>query len=219
MGMRMGQGNDKINEEVQVRGSEYIFLSLVDATPMQGVTLCRPVRLTRTRQGRRAALSVAAGLPGHDLRHQPCRGRHVSEASSFDNIIRTSTQPSTAPLYGFINIKSQILPTAMNDRKHSTMDSEKGDAMPIRPCRPRNRPLVTGFVVVALCYLLWSATSRYNVFHHICGTHTVTPVVVDQERALVPLEAHIMSKCPDAKVGSAVKLWTPNLTFHRTVLE
>lgn len=216
MGIRMGLGSDKINEEVQVRGSEYIFLSLVDATPMQGVTLCRPVRLTRTR---RAALSVAAGLPGHGLRHQPCRGRHVSEASSFDNIIRTSTKPSTAPLYGFINIKSQMLPTGINDRKHSTMDSEKGDAMPIRPCRPRNRPLVTGFAVVALCYLLWSATSRYNVFHHICGIHTVTPVMVNQERALVPLEAHIMSKCPDAKVGSAGKLWTPNLTFHRTVLE
>ncbi|PMD62953.1 uncharacterized protein K444DRAFT_558334 [Hyaloscypha bicolor E] len=96
-------------------------------------------------------------------------------------------------------MKPQMLPTSMNDRKHSTMDSEKGDAMPIRPCRPRNRPLVTGFAVVALCYLLWSAISRYNVFHHICGIHTATPVMVNQERALVPLEAHIMSKCPDAK--------------------
>jgi hypothetical protein len=116
-------------------------------------------------------------------------------------------------------MKPQMLPTAMNDLKQSSMDNEKGDAMLIRPCRPRNRPLLTGFGVVALCYLLWSATSRYNVFHHICGTNRVTPMTINQERALVPLEAHIMSKCPDAKVGSADNIWITNLTFHRIVLE
>jgi hypothetical protein len=43
--------------------------------------------------------------------------------------------------------------------------------------------------------------------------------MITQERALVPLEAHIMSKCPDAKVGSAGNLWVTNLTFHRIVSE
>ena len=116
-------------------------------------------------------------------------------------------------------MKPQTLPTAMNDRKLSSMDSEKGEAMLVRPCRPRNRPLVTAFGVVALCYLVWSATFRYNVFHHICGNHKVTPVMNSQERALVPLEAHIMSKCPDAKVRFVNNMWITNLTFHRTVLK
>jgi len=35
----------------------------------------------------------------------------------------------------------------------------------------------------------------------------------------VPLEAHIMSKCPDAKVDSASNVWISNLTFYRIVLE
>jgi hypothetical protein len=43
--------------------------------------------------------------------------------------------------------------------------------------------------------------------------------MINQERALVPLEAHIMSKCPDAKVGSADNIWIMNLTFHRIVSE
>lgn len=116
-------------------------------------------------------------------------------------------------------MKPHLLPTAMNDRKHSSMDSEKGDAMPIRPCRPRNRPLLTGFAVVALCYLMWSATSRTNVFHHLCGNHRATPVTISKEQALVPLEAHIMSKCPDAKVGDASTAWITNLTLHRIVSE
>jgi hypothetical protein len=116
-------------------------------------------------------------------------------------------------------MKPQTLPTAMNDLKLSSMDSEKGEAMLVRPCHPRNRPLVTAFGVVALCYLVWSATFRYNVFHHICGNHKATPVMNNQERALVPLEAHIMSKCPDAKVRFVNNMWITNLTFHRTVLK
>jgi len=100
------------------------------------------------------------------------------------------------------------------------MDSEKEGAMLIRPSRSRNRPLVTGFAVVAFCYLLWSATSRFNVFHHFCGKQGATPVTINHsEHALVPLEAHIMSKCPDAKVDSASNVWISNLTFYRIVLE
>jgi hypothetical protein len=119
--------------------------------------------------------------------------------------------------YAFIVMKPQTLSTAMNDHKLSSMDSEKGEAMLVRPCRPRNRPLATAFGMVALCYLVWSATFRYDVFHHICGIHNVTAVMNNQERALVPLEAHIMSKCPDAKVGFVNNMWITNLTITRTV--
>jgi hypothetical protein len=113
-------------------------------------------------------------------------------------------QTSTTQVHGFIDVKPLAVPTGMNDLKQPGMDSEKGEAMLHHPSRPRSRRLLTGFMLVAFCYLFWSAASRFNVFHHLCGQHGVAPVSIkDAERALVPLEAHIMSKCPDAKVGSA----------------
>jgi hypothetical protein len=103
----------------------------------------------------------------------------------------------------------------MNDRKQPSMDSEKAEAMLTRPSRPRRRPLLTGFAAVVFCFLVWPATTKYNVFHRICGQHSITPVTINQERALVPLEAHIMSKCPDAKVGSTRCLEIIKLTSRR----
>lgn len=41
-----------------------------------------------------ATQAVGCNFSGHRAwRHQPCLGRHVDEASSFDNIIRTSSRP------------------------------------------------------------------------------------------------------------------------------
>lgn len=76
---------------------------------------------------------------------------------------------------------------------------------------PRNRVRrwVAGFTVVAFFYFLWSLgnpspTSPFYGRTEPCD-HTLedTAVVGEEkvaEKPLVPLEAHIMSKCPDAQV-------------------
>ena len=145
--------------------------------------------------------------------HLPCmsmwKPRHLT---AFER----QPQTSTAHLYGVINTTAQLLTMTMNDNKHSSLGSEKGELT--RPSRPRSRPLFTGFAVVAIFYLLWAFTPSFNVFHHLCAKQSTTMVTISQtERALVPLEAHIMSKCSDAKVGSTSNVKICNLTFHRTV--
>jgi len=101
-------------------------------------------------------------------------------------------------------MKLHTLPTVTDDLKQSNMDNEKGETMFIRSSGRRNKPLAFGFAVVAFCYFMSTAVSRFAVpvFHNLCSKHGVTPVMVQHgaaDRALVPLEAHIMSKCPDAK--------------------
>jgi hypothetical protein len=90
------------------------------------------------------------------------------------------------------------------DIKQPIMDNEKGDTMFIRTHTRRHRPAMIGFGVVALCYLLWSSIFRFNIFPHPCDKRDVLfqsaePIL--DKKALVPLEAHIMSKCPDAQVS------------------
>jgi hypothetical protein len=169
------------------------------------VTLCEPDsdKACWHEQGRVAAAWCRFSRPKTGAINSMCKPRYLTTTER-------QRQTSTTHLYGFISKTPPTLPTAMNDLKQLSMDSEKGEAMlsrPSRPSRSRNRPLVTGFTVVAVCYLLWSATSRFNIFHHLCGKHGVTPVTINHgERTLVPLEAHIMSKCPDAKVASTSTL-------------
>lgn len=78
------------------------------------------------------------------------------------------------------------------------MDREKGDRMFTTPPR-RTRPLAIGFTIVALLYFSWSSlvpmlpwTARLAGMPCISTERTGT-------KSPVPLEAHIMSKCPDAR--------------------
>lgn len=109
-----------------------------------------------------------------------------------------------------------MLPTVASDIKHPVMDDERDETMFVRSPGRRNRPFAIAFGVVALCYLLWSAAFRSHTFHLPChgqNSKLNTPVQSSAVNSLVPLEAHIMSKCPDAKVGSHVKyLWAGDLS-------
>ncbi|KAE8447682.1 hypothetical protein EG329_010488 [Mollisiaceae sp. DMI_Dod_QoI] len=99
-------------------------------------------------------------------------------------------------------MKPSMLPTVASDLKHPIMNNEKDETMLIRSPGRRNRPLAIAFGAVALCYLLWTTVFRSYTFHLPCHHQDAklnTPAEVLDDKHLVPLEAHIMSKCPDAK--------------------
>ncbi|KAH7355050.1 hypothetical protein BKA65DRAFT_381892, partial [Rhexocercosporidium sp. MPI-PUGE-AT-0058] len=92
------------------------------------------------------------------------------------------------------------------DTKHLDMYNEKGDSNMInRPSYRRHRPFAIAFAAVGLCYFLWTTVSNPQIFRHNCHEHIAgaaissSGVKVLDEKKLVPLEAHIMSKCPDAR--------------------
>ncbi len=101
------------------------------------------------------------------------------------------------------------LPTTYpRDLKHPEMLNEKDEAMFHHRTNRRNRPFAVAFAAVALCYVLWTAVSRPHLFQHFChgqASGSKSPMSLlpqaQDDRPLVPLEAHIMSKCPDARVG------------------
>lgn len=73
--------------------------------------------------------------------------------------------------------------------------------MLVRPAR-RTRPWVLGFLTVALVYLAWTPIS--SVLSLLpsparFGRMPCTSTLLTGTRKPVPLEAHIMSKCPDAQ--------------------
>lgn len=85
------------------------------------------------------------------------------------------------------------------------MNSEKGrKVMADEPPTRRNRHLAIGFLSVACCYLLFSSMSFGTLTSWIAQESHANrqsdlwqaPITA---KALVPLEAHIMSKCPDAR--------------------
>jgi hypothetical protein len=104
------------------------------------------------------------------------------------------------------------------------MDSEKG-AAPAQAPPPRNlrRTWAFGFLTVCTLYFLLfnlhpNAAFPVKLPFKPCATDGVAHEGIQTEigddfrqlKTLVPLEAHIMSKCPDAKVGctrSLRKLW------------
>jgi len=100
-------------------------------------------------------------------------------------------------------MRSGELPIIEHDTKSLIMTAEKGDGMlfhaPQR--RHRSRPLAAGFLIIASCYLLWTTLFSQNGITFHCGKHNSKST--SGEKKLVPLEAHIMSKCPDAKVCCA----------------
>jgi hypothetical protein len=90
------------------------------------------------------------------------------------------------------------MPTSTSDFKHPTMDQEKADRMFITPPR-RSRPLAIGFAVVALLYFSWSSLVPIVPWTARLGGMPCTSTQLTGTKSPVPLEAHIMSKCPDAR--------------------
>lgn len=83
------------------------------------------------------------------------------------------------------------------------METEMGESKLIyrSPAR-RIRPLAMGFLSVAMCYFLVSSLGT-GTWKSWKGCHVKPQAnnwqVPITSKALVPLEAHIMSKCPDAR--------------------
>jgi hypothetical protein len=103
-----------------------------------------------------------------------------------------------------------MLPTSEKHIKHNGVDGERpGDEMFAR-APGRRRSLATAFGIVALLYLAWTSISKPGgIFHQFCNgdqAEIQPPKELSPMKALVPLEAHIMSKCPDATVGFTCKL-------------
>lgn len=78
------------------------------------------------------------------------------------------------------------------------------------PMRRSTRPLVALFAVLLVgCYSLW----RWEPAALRRGVEDLTAIGRPEEnddKRLVPLEAHIMSKCPDAKVRTKAISLTPH---------
>ncbi|KAF4631914.1 hypothetical protein G7Y89_g6219 [Cudoniella acicularis] len=77
------------------------------------------------------------------------------------------------------------------------IDNEKGQQEPVEMPPRRRRTWAIGFAAVALIYLIFSNQSRISNAFRPCASHDVSHSL--SEQTLVPLEAHIMSKCPDAQ--------------------
>ena len=95
---------------------------------------------------------------------------------------------------------SDSLPSFPYDSKYShNMDNEKSDPVLIRKAARRVRPLTIGFMVVAILYYVWaSLIPTLSLATHYDWRGCMLNGAVG-ERPRVPLEAHIMSKCPDAR--------------------
>jgi hypothetical protein len=92
------------------------------------------------------------------------------------------------------------LPTFANDIKTPTMDNEKDGEMLIRSPPRRSRPLAIGFAAIALCYFLWTMFTPHFARLNCWVTAPGSPEhPIISTKNVVPFEAHIMSKCPDAR--------------------
>jgi hypothetical protein len=101
------------------------------------------------------------------------------------------------------NMPLTAMPTSTHDVKHPGMDQEKGDRMLITPARSRRiRPLVFGFITVAFLYFAWTPITSVLLLlpsTSKLGGMPCTSTLLSSTKVPVPLEAHIMSKCPDAQ--------------------
>jgi hypothetical protein len=91
------------------------------------------------------------------------------------------------------------LQMAANDYKGSKMDNEKGGKMFIRPASRQARRPVALAVFLTGCFFIYLWTVSHPIHIQLGGVRTGS-IESWTEKQLVPLEAHIMSKCPDAQV-------------------
>ncbi|ESZ97718.1 hypothetical protein SBOR_1905 [Sclerotinia borealis F-4128] len=100
-------------------------------------------------------------------------------------------------------MKDSLLTINTNIGYHS-MDNEKTERMFTGPPARRARPLAFGFLTVALLYLLWTMNlhqllMRCGMEPQSTGMKPTVDVISVSDHKPIPLEAHIMSKCPDAQ--------------------
>ena len=91
-------------------------------------------------------------------------------------------------------------PIFLRNAKTSIMDTEKTETMRPVPAR-RTKPWAAGFSIVALCYMIWAMlpTSGWLPQDTLVAGIKDIPNHAISTKKLVPFEAHIMSKCPDAR--------------------
>jgi hypothetical protein len=82
--------------------------------------------------------------------------------------------------------------------KHPKVCQEKGDAKLGSTLAGRKRPFVIGLATIALLYFLWLSTIAGIPFAARYGFKSCHSHGHAESKTPVPLEAHIMSKCPDA---------------------
>jgi len=97
-------------------------------------------------------------------------------------------------------MNGKIQPVFLRDANAQVTFMEKAETMKIVPVR-RTKPWAAGFSIVALCYLIWAMLPTSGWLAQDTTKHGVkyAPDYVAAAKKLVPLEAHIMSKCPDAR--------------------
>jgi hypothetical protein len=118
-------------------------------------------------------------------------------------ITRTARASSTFFIITFDMEKETLLPTR-DDRPLQLTHIDKDIVHP-RHHRSRCRRLFAiAFTAVAFLYLCFSIARPFLHTKPLVNRIQPTPLVLDQPaettKSLIPLEAHIMSKCPDAKV-------------------
>lgn len=106
-------------------------------------------------------------------------------------------------LHQITNMEKDTLHPAQDERPSQNVGIDR-DIFILIHRRPRRlRSFAIAFTAVAFLYLCFSI-SRPFLFHPRISHFEPQPAVWDQpaetSNSLVPLEAHIMSKCPDAKV-------------------
>jgi hypothetical protein len=101
--------------------------------------------------------------------------------------------------------KENLLPT-QNEKAPRAMQTDEDIIILIESRWRRQRSLAIAFTVVAFLYLCVSIIRPLLVYRSAPKIHKA-PMPTGWDEAVytlktpVPLEAHIMSKCPDAKVG------------------
>jgi len=115
---------------------------------------------------------------------------------------------SSPPQHRYQSIKSQragnmasekLSPAFESGLKLPKVDQEKGDAKLRSTLAGRKRPFVIGLATVALLYFLWTSTIAGIPFAARHGFKSCHSNGHAESKTPVPLEAHIMSKCPDAQ--------------------
>ena len=92
--------------------------------------------------------------------------------------------------------RTPTTPAGLNG--HANINKEQREITQIRPIR-RTKPWAIGFGLMALSYMIWAMlpSSGWMVLKDIPREPTIN---LKADKKLVPLEAHIMSKCPDTVV-------------------
>jgi hypothetical protein len=113
-------------------------------------------------------------------------------------ITRQNSLSFLLPFPATATMEKGTLPTMENE---VSSPARKQMAMVQERRVPRNRAFAIGFTVVAFLYFCLSV-SRPFLFPRMVLPHNASlrKPCVESSKTLVPLEAHIMSKCPDAKV-------------------